>query len=316
MSFEERPNYSVRPNKAVERRVIFAGLKRISREIDLSRFTYVGLGSPWFVDFVMAHKHLGITSLYSMEWDGYPATRAKFNRPLSCVTVLEGDTTRTIPTIDLARAPTLAWLDYEASINGPVLDDIELVIERVTTNSIVIATINADKRSLPNKDANDKALTPEDSLRRLAGDLVPTTLVPKAFQPLHYAKLLCEILTNKFESLMVHGRRPEKFVKLFELVYRDGSPMATVGGMLADPELAPRIEGLTRSADWEGIAVDPIVVPPLTIKEKCALDQLLPAATPPSDNQMTALGFQLGREQLTAYHRYYRYYPMYGEFDF
>ena len=51
-------NYATRPNKNVERKLIFSSLRELDRSFDLSNHKYIGLGSVWFVDFVLAHKSL------------------------------------------------------------------------------------------------------------------------------------------------------------------------------------------------------------------------------------------------------------------
>ena len=54
-------------------------------------------------------------------------------------------------------------------------------------------------------------------------------------------------------------------------------------------------------------------VPPLTFKEKAGLDQLMPREHAPSDQDVRDIGFRLKTTQIEAYHRFYRYYPMFGE---
>ena len=56
-----------------------------------------------------------------------------------------------------------------------------------------------------------------------------------------------------------------------------------------------------------------IGVPPLTSKEKAVLDQLFPSENTPSEHDVEALGFNLKPSQIKSYHKYYRYYPVYGE---
>ncbi len=57
-----------------------------------------------------------------------------------------------------------------------------------------------------------------------------------------------------------------------------------------------------------------IGVPPLTLKEKASLDQLMPRPDAPTADEVSALGFRLKPAQIEAYHRFYRHYPMFGEF--
>jgi hypothetical protein len=306
-------NYSLRPNKAVERKIAFSGLLRLSRIVDLSRYRYVGLGAPWFVDFLMAHKILGINSMTSIEQSPIGYVRSEFNRPLACIEVIQGETSLVIPRLALEETPSVIWFDYDSSIGGPALRDIGMLAPRCAPNSIVIVTINAKRDELPDKDDNGVAIDLETSLRDVAGDLVPTPLPSKRLQAFQYPKLLCEILANQLQSATVNSGRPETFIKLFDLAYTDGTPMVTVGGVMAAPARIGEIRELVGSAEWEGIVQRTIAVPPLTVKEKMALDRLMPALQPPTDAQMNEIGFQLKREQIDTYHRYYRHYPVFGE---
>lgn len=56
-----------------------------------------------------------------------------------------------------------------------------------------------------------------------------------------------------------------------------------------------------------------IAVPPLTTREKLALDQLFPAQVTPTEATVSALGFPLKQAQINAYQRYYARDPVYGE---
>ena len=307
-------NYSLRPNKAVERKIVFVGLQRLSRVVDLANHKYLGLGSLWFIDYLMAHKLLGISSMTSIERDAIGFRRAEYNRPLGCIEVLKGESTLIIPTLALEETPSLVWLDYDSSISGPTIDDIGLLIPKCAANSIVIVTINAKKTDLETKDENGVEIDPATSLRAIAGDHVPNPLPSKRLQPSHYPKLLCEILSSQLQSKTVNSGRSETFIKLFDLAYADGTPMVTVGGILAAPDRVADIHNLVASASWEGIAADTISVPPLTAKEKMALDRMMPMSQAPTEKQVSKLGFSLKAEQISVYHRYYQYYPVFGEF--
>lgn len=307
-------NYALRPNKAVERKIVFAGLQGLSRIVDLSKHRYVGLGSLWFVDYLMAHKILGITSMTSIERDDIGFERAEFNRPLSCVEVIHGESTLIIPKLDLGQQASIVWLDYDSSISGPVINDIGLLVPRCAANSVLIVTINAKRDQLETRDETGLALDSEAALRRVAGDLVPTPLSPKRLQASNYPKLLCEVVANQFQTRTVNSARADTFIKLFDLAYSDGTPMITVGGILAAEDKAAQIRSLVASAEWDGIADETISVPPLTAREKIALDRMLPCVQPPTVAQLREVGFSLRADQIRTYHRYYRQYPTFGEF--
>jgi hypothetical protein len=61
-------NYSLRPSKSIQRQLVFAGVRALQDSLDPAQ-VYVGFGSIWFTDFVMAHKMLRIDDMVSIEGD-------------------------------------------------------------------------------------------------------------------------------------------------------------------------------------------------------------------------------------------------------
>jgi hypothetical protein len=316
-SFEEI-NYSIRPNKNVERKLIFEALQGLKPNFDIEKYRYVGLGSVWFVDFVLAHKLLFIDDLISIEKPHYER-RVNFNKPYRCIRVEPGDTTQVLPELKLKEKRTIIWLDYDSGLEGPMLGDLDIVCEQVQSGSIVLVTSNAHRNILFAKDEGGSELSKEASLRRFAGDLVPTSLPTEAFQKGNFPKLLASML---FDHLMRATRktgRKERFIPMFSFFYKDNAPMITVGGMIANEQDAAALEGCDLSKKFDYMAGETqrtINVPPLTIKEKIALDRLLPSLEAPTEVEISDLGFTLKQQQVADYHRFYKHYPTYGEVQY
>lgn len=306
-------NYAIRPNKNVERKLVFSSLREIDRLLDLSGHRYVGMGSVWFVDFVLAHKWLSIKDMISIEADEIGYRRASFNRPLACIETRQGETSAVLPEIDFATKPSLLWLDYDSGIGGPAIADISNVLPRLRPGSIFVVTLNAKKDDLPTKNEADEPISPQVALRQLVGDLLPTHVPTKRFQRDEYPRLLGEIIRNHFRSIHLSASRTETWVELFDIVYFDSTPMVTVGGMVAAANHEARVRDLVADARWRGRQADAISLPPLTLKEKIALDGLMPCASPLTQEAVGLLGFMLRAEQIRAYCRHYKDYPVYGE---
>ena len=49
-------NYSLRPSKSIQRQIIFDGVRTLQLNWAHDQAVYIGLGSVWFTDFIMAHK--------------------------------------------------------------------------------------------------------------------------------------------------------------------------------------------------------------------------------------------------------------------
>ena len=62
-------NYSLRPSKSIQRQIVFDGIRTLRSGLNPSPSVYVGFGSVWFTDFIMAHTMLKIDRMFSMEED-------------------------------------------------------------------------------------------------------------------------------------------------------------------------------------------------------------------------------------------------------
>ena len=312
-------NFSIRPNKAVERKLVFQTLIALAPLFGFEKYRYVGLGSLWFVDFVLAHKHLSIRDMISIENDAYLASRAKFNKPYACVDIKHGDSSEILKDPWLEECPLLAWLDYDTSLDGPALLDISELCRRAPTYSVIIVTINAHNNSLPNKDENDREfLSDEERLRYYAPDLIPHPLPSKKMQKSRYPALLASLLFRHMRrQVRKAGRQADKIVPIFNVAYRDNAPMITVGAVIADDRCADGILDKMPSGNKTGEDQISIGVPPMTMKEKATLDQLMPCDFVPTENDVEKrCGFLMKKSQIENYHRFYLYYPVYGEISF
>ena len=85
-------NYSLRPSKAIQRRLVFEGIRKLQLSLGLDRLLYVGLGSVWFADFTLAHQLLDVRDMISLEENEIGFSRARFNAPYATVQVRHGST--------------------------------------------------------------------------------------------------------------------------------------------------------------------------------------------------------------------------------
>ena len=84
-------NYSLRPNKSIQRALVFEGVRQLMENIDLANAVYIGFGSIWFNDFLTVHKDLNIQEMISIESDEIGIARANFNRPFKTLRIEEGE---------------------------------------------------------------------------------------------------------------------------------------------------------------------------------------------------------------------------------
>lgn len=314
----DQVNYLVRPNKNVERKLFLEMFRRLEPLLVLSRYRYVGLGGLWFGDFVLMHRELGTMELVSIEMR-QPA-RAKFNRPFACVTVEPGESTVVLPRLGLGQAPCIVWLDYDSDLSGPALTDIEILMTEVAAGSICLVTVQADVRSFTDaKGPDDQILDRLEAVELVAEDLIPLGTRATEITASSFPALVAEILVNAFEHEVNQVARGLGFQLLVNVAYRDGTPMVTVGGYVYEEDEGPLdLSGLGPLPLWPAVADQPheIEVPHLTLREKAALDQMMPGSRPPTEVEVEAgLGFRLSAKKLAAYHAYYRKYPFFAEYD-
>ena len=315
MASFEAINYSLRPNKCVERKIIFEILVGLSSTFDFSRYQYLGMGSMWFVDFVLAHKSLGIEELVSFELAEY-SPRAIFNRPYKNIKVFPGYAADGIKATDWAK-PSIVWLDYDCGPeNSAVFDDSAMVASKISPGSILMVTVNAHMGRVPNQDADGNRLTRHEGLELLLGDAAPSAEEFQHINQKNYHNVLAICLTRHIERAHRRSGRGGKFISFLNYYYKDNAPMITVGGMFVDDETEGKLN-VNRcfvNSEYIGPGLYPIQVPPLTHRERISLDALLPSTDKLDEGEvLEKLGFKLDQSQLDDYAKFYKLYPSYGE---
>ena len=304
-------NYSLRPSKSIQRQLVFEGVRILQSHLDLDRLVYVGFGSIWFTDFVMAHKLLGIDDMVSIESNRIGFCRAVFNSPYATVRVREGISSNVLPTLYddevIARRPWMIWLDYDCEFNETIRDDVRSVIENVPANSILLITFNGNE--IKYGQATDRP----ERLRELFKGVVPDGLPKRACKDERMQETLASLATDFMKSVAADLSRPGGFVPAFRAIYKDTAPMVTVGGLLPALGAARVASDVVHRADWPCFPEKPIVAPYRTIREATILQSQLPRAGRLSRAIVQSLGFDLEDEQIEAFENYYRQYPAFAQ---
>jgi Putative O-methyltransferase len=315
MASYEKFDYSVRPNKRTQRKMIFDALARYIAVFPRARFSYVGFGSMWFTDFLYAHRRLGLQSLTSIEApEGF--RRAAFNRPFKCVRMVEGYSSTVLPTLTWRR-PAIVWLDYDYGPESESLQDLSYLSNQLASRSVLMVTYDAAPPWNENATADERV----ESVRKVFKNAAPPQVQkpgrgkPRVPHRSSYAPTLTALLWSFLKNELVRNGRAGAddlaWSPLFSFFYRDGAPMITVAAALLN---ASDREALDRSRPFEhlhyalGETPFSIAIPPLTPRERAELDRRLPCRT-------VKLPFPLGREQIESYRSLYRYYPLLAEVD-
>lgn len=300
----ERINYALRPAKHIERLMICDALRRLWPWGHLESYQYIGFGSWYFSDFRLFHKLLGINSMYSIEYQEN-AERVEFNRPFRHVEMVFGDSSEVLPDMDWTRR-SIVWLDYDKKISDAVLSDIDVVISKCTSGTVILFTVSAETP------VNQKA--PLSQLKSAVDPIrIPPGVTDDDLRVWGLARVSHKILRNQIieslrtRNLLQDESRRLEFRQLFHFRYADGVRMLTVGGILVEVSQVPQVDRcafgeLPFCRSDENAFV--IRVPRMTYREQRHLDQQLPVG---EAAELTSPG--MNAEDLRDYAAVYRYYP-------
>jgi hypothetical protein len=305
-------NYSLRPSKTIQRGVVFEGLRQLQEDLDWSRATYLGFGSIWFTDFVLAHRVLRITRMVSVECHPIGFRRAQFNKPYSFVRVKEGLSLDVIPELYReARFPThpiIAWLDYDAELDLNKVDELRFMVENAQPDSVLLVTFDvSEKRYGSSIDER------RDELRNLFGRAMPVNLGKAALRGAGLARTLAKMTEGLLKSTSVRMRKENGCELAFRIAYRDKATMLTIGAVFPSAQNRAATRKRIRSAKWAGVIDGIIEAPHLTFKEASALQAALPLHGGMNRTRVQNLGFDLEYNQIEAFSEYYRYYPTFAQ---
>lgn len=308
----ERINYSLRPAKQVERKMLCEAFRRLASFDHVDSYRYVGFGGLYFSDMVLVHKTLGIKNLVSIERD-YDQ-RFEFNKPYDCIDIKDGAARDELPKLSWAER-TILWLDYDDALNDEILGDVSLACSRLVSGSMLVVTVQAHPAAEGKRLA--KLTTDVGRLK------VPCDVTSEAdLQAWNTAGVHARILSNEIAEALVTrnggrgGEPPFRFDQVFHFRYADGVKMVTLGGLLysADADEEDRAKAC-RFDEFRFFrpSTDPylIHVPKLTYRETRYLDQRLPVDGA-ADLARIA---EIPPAELAYYEKIYRYFPTFAEAD-
>jgi Putative O-methyltransferase len=298
--------YDLRPAKQVERRMIVESLHILSEAgFPISSYQYTGLGSIYFVDFILVHKFVGIRDLLSVEIDPSIEKRISFNSPFKCVRLQIDDIRNVIPNLS-NDSKHLVWLDFDQVLSRTHLEGLYLAVSGLPAESVVIITVDAEP---PSGD------TPEewrDHFESEAGEYLGSCESLMDFRESNLVSVNKGIIERCVKAA-VSPRPNAQFLPIYNFLYADGHRMLTLGGMIASRTAARRVlRSPLRSAPYyrQSLSADSyeILVPRLTRKERLHLDSAMPCdlGWHPDD-------FEIDKSWITAYREIYRFLPSYAE---
>ena len=304
-------NYSLRPSKSIQRQIVFDGIRKLQSHLKLEKMVYVGLGSIWFTDFVMAHRLLDIRDMFSIEESEIGYRRAVFNKPYATVHVYHGHSSQVLPQLynnEFIRGrPWVIWLDYDGHFDERLKNDIRSVIENAPENTVFLITFNGNETKYGRADSRSSRL------RDLFGDVVPDELSKAECKDECMQVTLANLATDFMKSVAAAQTRRGGLVPAFRTIYKDTTEMVTVGGLMPTKEKAHIAAEVVSDTSWNCRPEKRIVAPHLTIREAVTLQSQLPRDEGLSRTLVQSLGFDLEDEQIEAFEKYYREYPAFAQ---
>lgn len=306
----QKINYSTRPAKAIERKMLAEAIACLRTFRDPSTYRYIGFGSTYFSDFQLFHKTLGLKDMVSIEKDEENKERFHFNKPFDCIKLVFDESTQALPKLIETDIPSIIWLDYDGPLNEEVLTDIRTVFTQVPSGSLFLYSVNAHP---PSRETCKSRV--DEFKNRVGPDKFPTDISERDLAQWGSANVTRRIVHNEIEETLFarNSPRPDgarfEFRQLFNFHYADGAKMLTSGGMLIDAGMksllsSSGLENLDFSRDSE----EPyrIRVPNLTRRETQYLDKSLPGGSIDQN-----LGIPV--EDISEYRKVYRYFPSFSE---
>ena len=311
----EKFNYTLRPAKSIERKMLVEVFGRFSALSPLPKYQYVGFGAISFKDFALVHQRLGVTDMTSIEKVVEGKKRFDFNRPYSCITIKWGDSAQVLPTLAW-RKRSIVWLDFDKVLDAKKLGDIATVVTSVKSGSILAVTVDVDPDRVE-KGPDMPALRME-LLRGNVGD----AKIPRGTKAIDLAKWgmgrVCrDIIHNEIVRALSDRNAPQPesgrlaYHQLFNFHYADKAKMLTVGGYFVDASEESRLPPAHfQDLDFISFDRDPylIEVPVMTWREATYLNERLPRSAPKVPHPKW-----LPDDERQRYGKVYRHFPTYLE---
>jgi hypothetical protein len=318
-------NYSLRPAKATERKMICEALRRLYPFAKIETYRYIGFGSIYFSDFQLFHRSLGMDSMLSIEKDATAKECFEFNKPYKCVDIEYRPASEVLPELDW-QTKSIVWLDYEAKLDSTVLSDVASVCAKAVSGSVLIVSVNVHPDSEPDEEEK-RGYTSQTglpfnineyrfhALRKRLGDCVPSEVEGSQLRGKGLAAVCHRMLGSKVEETLSvrNGVLPANnklcHQQILYFHYSDNALMATVAWIFFEAAEKDKFEICSfKELDFSRFKNEAynIQVPCLTLKEMRHLNTQLPRG-----GKVTLPG--VPGPDIERYAKLYRYFPVFTE---
>lgn len=314
-----RIDYSLRPAKHAERRMLCDVFRRLSHFQPVETYRYVGFGSVWFSDFVLFHRALGVRDMLSIEQAVQSRLRFEANKPFA-INIDFRPSRLALPDLDYDLRQFI-WLDYDDPITLDMVNDVAAITRRASSGTVLVVSVQCvrppdvteaerELTSDPNAaSATDRFATRmnADGVARVGSDLEREQLSNWAFGDLSRSILYAEVDRVLENRRLATPERAVSYRHICDFEYEDGAKMTTMALIFHSEDETARVEACRfenlEFLDPDGEAVF-IPTPKLTPREFRHLESQLPL---PAEAQL-----DIGHIPLAETRRFadlYRYFP-------
>lgn len=276
------PAYHLRTNKQVERALFGDLLRRIVPHLGIApdKYTYVGMGGPYLEDFVSVQAVMGCKKMTSLEKFPHVVRRQRFNMPHCRVDLKNRLTGWWVKRYRAGDVPMLVWLDYSTTDWKEQIGECVDLIPKLPAMSILKITLVCKASDLGNPAKDPLARRLEKLRSHFAGEFTEDDVRSENFHLTMkriFTRAVAPVLGDSKDMTM----RP-----LAAYCYSDGTPILTVTCLVGPANRLNLVIKRSRLASWGFATLDwnqaPVMVniPDLGIRERLAIDRLLPDATP------------------------------------
>lgn len=313
-------DYSVRPAKFAERKMLSEMLGRLKVFGSLETYRYVGFGSIWFSDCVLFHRALGIEHMVSIERELEHEARFEFNNPYRGIELRMGESTDVLPGLDWNQR-SIVWLDYDDPLSPAILDDVRTVATRASPGTALIVSVQSHKL-FDNQDPDEQPIHIDDRAKfqqffgeaRTPPEMEPVNLRGWTLSSTSRGIIRLEIEEGLRQVNAARGQGQRlQFRQIAAFEYADGAKMTTIAGVFTDEGQNGLFEGAGfRELAFfrEGDDALRINVPMLTPREMRHLDRSLPCP----DGAEIDRG-PIPQRETNHYAKLYRYLPNFASYE-
>jgi hypothetical protein len=323
-----QPFYHLRPNKYIDRQLFVQILVNLSPILNIQDYQYIGFGSFLFDDFKLVHNQLGISEMTSLEDDVIIYERANFNRPYSCIKIVNQNSSDYISGLAVDK-PTIIWLDYTSARKlGTQFSDFCSTLNILNSNDIVKITLNAHVKNLDREKQKNTFTNIHckrlNILRNRIKSYIPAEVTERDLTEENYPALLFRCL-KKAAGIVYRSSQNKIFSPLLLTVYQDGQKMITLTGIILDKNKDDNNKKIKDSLsklpfislDWNRHGE--INVPKLTAKEIIHINSLLPSNNIHGNirsNHEYFFSNEENKKAIDSYLEFYKYYPNFHHVSF